>query len=991
MEDALVLRALLTSPTTSLVGVALDGTIDLWSAGSAEMFGWTGAEILGQPLSVLVPADRQYELVGRSRVLDGEAVEVFETVRLTRDGSPVATEMHVVAVRDDDGRAVGTLGLHRDLRRALRAERELGASQSELHARFAASPVPQALVDRTGLVLTANAALADLLGCDADELMGVDGLALFTTEERPGVGATLVQLTSGAVRHAQQERTLRRGDGELRHVVITATVLGDVGIPGLLAVSVEDTTDLRSAEVRARRSAERFDDLVRTMPVVVFTYDLDGRCTSSRGQALRHFGEADDDLVGTLITETYAATPELVDAVKGSLAGEQTHAVLDLVGRVWDCRYRPVCDDADVVVGGLGIALDITERAIAEREVQANEKRLRALLREADDVVVVVDVQGRLVYVSPSTPRVLGHDDRALFWRPATELNHPEDRSIVARAWRSVLDVEGATARFTCRVLHADGSWRWCEHTISNQLTDPDIGGMVVNLRDVTAVRLVEQEMQRLALHDGLTGLANRALLLDRVGQALTWASREDTQSGLIALGLTNLGAVNEKFGHDVGDAVLRAVADRLQEAARDTDSVARLTDSRFCVLVEDLASIEDLRVRASTLLAVAQGPVEVRGLVVEVEARVASARTPAPDASALLAAAERALDEALVTPPGVALIRSAAASDGPDRYAVLELQRALRDAELRLHFQPVIALQDGSLAGVEALVRWQHPSRGLLAPSEFIPLAEESGLIVDVGAWVLREACTQMATWYAGGHSFGIGVNLSPRQMAGDGLLELVSGVLRETGARGDRLILEVTESALMDDPGAADVLRDLRRMGVRLALDDFGTGYSSLTYLKRFPVDAIKIDRSFVSGLGRDADDDAIVASVVSLGRAVGKILVAEGVETVEQLHALRALGVDQAQGYFWSPALPADELMTWNDARRPYPEPALSRGRPAQGAHEEEAAAEQILALHQQGASLHTIAAALNAEGLRTATGPRWTTTTVARVVARLSQAG
>jgi diguanylate cyclase (GGDEF)-like protein/PAS domain S-box-containing protein len=752
-------------------------------------------------------------------------------------------------------------------------------------------------------------------------------------------------------------------------------------------VSVEDITELKAARERVRAEADRFEAMLASMPVTVFTYDLDGVCTSSRGQALKLLGVDENEFVGAALPHLGTTPPAMRDALLTSLTGGEVQLDVDLADRVWECHYRPVRDTDGAIQGGIGIAVDVTTRMRAEREVRANEARLRALLREADDVVVVIDVQGRLMYVSPAVCRVLGYDDATLFWHPAKELNHPDDRATVARAWREVLHVAGSAATFVCRVLHEDGSWRWCEHVITNLIADPDVGGMVVNLRDVSERRRAEHEVQRLALHDALTGLPNRFLLLDRIGQALTAAKQQEQRTGLILLGVVGMTRINELLGHVGGDAVLRSVGERLSDAVRATDSVARVSGDRFAVLIEDVASAEDLRARAASLLSVAQGPFALGDVITEVHLRVGSAMCPAVDAGSLLSAAERALTQANGA-PGIVVAQVAVEQDGrSDRAAQAELRRAVEQGELRLHFQPVLSLSTGEVAGAEALVRWQHPERGLLPPSEFIPLAESSGLIVEVGTWVLREACTRLVQWQTAGQSFGVGINLSPRQMVGGELIDVLRQILDETGASADQLMLEVTESAVMDDPKAADVLRELRGLGVKLALDDFGTGYSSLTYLRRFPIDAIKIDRSFVSGLGRNGDDEAIVASVVSLGRAVGKTLVAEGVETAGQLHALRALGVDQAQGFLWSAALPAEELVewavnhTWSEAHPPAPPVA----RPAVPTFPMGDSENRIVQLHEAGASLHTIAAALNAEGSRTDAGPRWTTTTVARIVA------
>jgi diguanylate cyclase (GGDEF)-like protein len=428
-------------------------------------------------------------------------------------------------------------------------------------------------------------------------------------------------------------------------------------------------------------------------------------------------------------------------------------------------------------------------------------------------------------------------------------------------------------------------------------------------------------------MHDGLTGLANRALLLDRIGQAMAWARRNGTSTGVVVLDVVGMAAVNAAVGQSGGDEVLRTVAARLAASVRGTDSVARLGADDFAVLIEDIGSGEDLLARAATSCEAAAGELVVDDVVLQVRLRAGSAVTPAADAGALLQAAERN-----VSSPYSAVGRASSGREQLARQgsaAVGELRRAIADGQLRLHFQPVLSMSDEAFVGAEGLVRWAHPERGLLPPAAFVPLAESSGLVVELGAWVLGAAVRQASAWHAAGLPYVVGANLSARQLVGGDLVDLVQQLLRDSGLPPERLVLEVTESAVIDDPGAPGVLTALSDLGVRLSLDDFGTGYSSLTYLKRFPVHSIKIDRSFVSGLGRDSDDEAIVASVVSLARAIGKRVVAEGVGDRQAGRRAAGAAVDSAQGYLWSRAAGrAAGLAGW--ARRvPEGEPAERYG--------------------------------------------------------------
>jgi diguanylate cyclase (GGDEF)-like protein len=415
-----------------------------------------------------------------------------------------------------------------------------------------------------------------------------------------------------------------------------------------------------------------------------------------------------------------------------------------------------------------------------------------------------------------------------------------------------------------------------------------------------------------------LTGLPNRALLYDRIERALTRSAIDTPAVALLSCGLDGFKEVNDSFGHHVGDQMLRVVGDRLVAAVSPNDTVARLDGDDFIVLTEDAADETAALALATRLRATVSRPIQAGGAEAVVTCSVGVALAPADDGTTLLRHAGTAMCRAKEDGRDRAVLFDAQLRDvTTDRLGLLaDLRHAVARGQLRLHYQPIVALRGEGVAGMEALVRWQHPERGLVPPDEFIRLAENRGLIVGIGKWVLSEACRQAALWAnagPGGKSLYMAVNVSAVQLAPcAGLVDSVAETLRDSGVDPSMLVLEITETALMGNPEAAlEILTQLKALGVKLAIDDFGTGYSSLVYLKRFPVDMLKVDRSFIGGLGQDPEDSAIVASVVGLARAVGVVAVAEGVETTEQLLALQELGCEFAQGYLWSPPVPASEL--------------------------------------------------------------------------------
>jgi diguanylate cyclase (GGDEF)-like protein/PAS domain S-box-containing protein len=413
------------------------------------------------------------------------------------------------------------------------------------------------------------------------------------------------------------------------------------------------------------------------------------------------------------------------------------------------------------------------------------------------------------------------------------------------------------------------------------------------------------------AHHDPLTGLANRALLVDRLQHALARSARSGAAVAVLFADLDRFKVVNDSLGHAAGDALLVEVAARLQATLRLEDTIARLGGDEFVMVCSDLGGPREAEVIAGRVVAALSRPHDLDGteVIAPPSIGIALASGAGVDAEDLIADADLAMYQAKAAGRGCWALFSAALRGDTERVELeADLRHAVERDELLLHYQPVFDLATGRIVGAEALVRWQHPARGLLAPDAFVPLAEDSGLIVPVSHWVIAEACRQATAWVRADGGFRISVNVSARLLTPE-FGELVRRTLADAALAPSSLVIEVTETTLMQDgERAVSVLTELRQSGVRISVDDFGTGYSSLAYLKRLPVDCLKVDRSFVRELGPAAEDSAIVAAVVALARSVGLEVVAEGVETAEQLSCLRALGCQGAQGYLFSRPLPA-----------------------------------------------------------------------------------
>uniref|UniRef100_UPI0027419106 putative bifunctional diguanylate cyclase/phosphodiesterase n=1 Tax=Actinoplanes sp. RD1 TaxID=3064538 RepID=UPI0027419106 len=547
-------------------------------------------------------------------------------------------------------------------------------------------------------------------------------------------------------------------------------------------------------------------------------------------------------------------------------------------------------------------------------ELGLKEQRFRLLVQNSSDVVTITELGGRISYISPAVERVLGCAPGTLIGTDLRERAHPDDRAVLTEAVAQLLAAPGTVMTNRVRFAHADGSWRTMETTGANLLDEPSVRGIVTNSRDVTETVEAHERLSYEATHDVLTGLANRALFGERV-EACVRQARTGQAISIVLVDLDDFKTVNDTLGHAVGDGLLVAVAERMLSAVRPSDTVARLGGDEFAILFDGLdgGSVDRVLERIADVLAV---PVDVDGHLLSVRASFGVVEGHGgDDPGNLLRQADIAMYEAKERGDGgYQRYRPGSEARGAERHRITAaLTAALEREEFVLHYQPVVTLPGGELTGVEALVRWVHPKRGLLNPGEFIPGAELTGMIVPLGRWVLREACRQAAAWQRelGDRAPGsMSVNVSARQLQNAGFAQEVAAVLAETGLAASRLTIEITESVALGGGATHETLRELRALGVRLSLDDFGTGASTLSLLKNCPVDQIKLDRSFAPGPG----PDAIAGAVLQLARTMGVEAVAEGVETPEQAERLGDLGYLRAQGFHFARPMAPELISTF-----------------------------------------------------------------------------
>jgi diguanylate cyclase (GGDEF)-like protein/PAS domain S-box-containing protein len=564
------------------------------------------------------------------------------------------------------------------------------------------------------------------------------------------------------------------------------------------------------------------------------------------------------------------------------------------------------------------------ESALLTEELllKQSEARFASLVRNASDVVTVVEVDSTITYASPSSMRTLGYPSEALEGTRYVDLVHEEDVTRAISFLTAGSESEDAVGTLEFRLRRSDGGYIYVEVLRTNLINDPNVKGIVLTTRDVSERREFEEQLSHQAFHDSLTGLANRVLFRDRVTHAIERQERDQRPVSVLFMDLDDFKTINDSLGHAAGDVLLSEVGDRIRQILRAPDTAARLGGDEFAVLLEDSGDGIGAADVADRLIQSLDAPFHLEDKEVFVRASIGIAVAEPGDQ-------ETTDVEAVMRNADVAMYM--AKERGKNRYQMFEpemhetalkrlelkadLQRALEHQEFVLMYQPVIELDTGRISGVEALIRWIHPERGLVPPLDFIPLAEETGLIVPIGRWVMHEACTYAAALherYPTEPRLHMAVNLSAKQLVRADIVDDIRGILSETGLDASTLIIEITESVMMADMELSIArLTELKSLGVQIAIDDFGTGYSSLNYVRRFPVDILKVDKSFIDGVSEEGESSALTAAVIELAGILNLKPVAEGIERVDQLERLLELHCALGQGYYFAKPLETANL--------------------------------------------------------------------------------
>jgi diguanylate cyclase (GGDEF)-like protein/PAS domain S-box-containing protein len=848
--------------------------------------------------------------------------------------------------------------------RSKRRTGERRASEKRYRGLLEAAPDAMVVVNQGGDIVLLNLQAEKQFGYPRGELLGQkvtniipEGFAerLVADDLRSAEDALTQQIGTGI------ELIARRKDGSEFPIELMLSPLENAeGV--LVTAAIRDISMRKTAETHLAQMEGRYRGLLEAAPDAMVVVNQSGDIVLLNLQAEKQFGYPRDELLGQKVTNIIPkgfAERLVADDLRSAedALAQQIGTGIELIARRKDGSEFPIelmlspLENAEGILVTAAIR-DISMRKAAEEALFAEKERAEVTLKSIGDAVLCTGLAGNITFLNIAAENMTGWSWLEAVGRPMAEVFSivdattrqptPNRTELAARLNRT------AQLPANCILIRHDGLEMWVEGSASpiHDSEGQDVGAVTI-FRDVSGARTMALEKAHSAEHDFLTGLPNRLLLSDRLSQAVALAPRHQNRIAVLFLDLDNFKHINDSLGHPTGDKLLQSIAKRLVECVRGSDTVSRQGGDEFVMLLSDAEHWEDAAVVARRMLRAVAEPHSIDWHDLHITASIGVSVYPDDgiDAETLIKNADTAMYQAKENGrQSYQFFKPEMNVRAVERQSLEEgLRRALERHEFALHYQPIIDLRTGAIIGAEALIRWTHPTRGSISPMQFIPVAEDCGLIVPIGAWVLREACAQARAWLEAGLPITtLAVNVSAMEFREENFLKGLVAILSETGLNPGVLVVELTESLLMKHAeSAASILQALRERGVRVAIDDFGTGYSSLGYLRKFPLDALKIDQSFVRQISTAGEDTAIVTAVIGMARSLNLRVIAEGVETREELEFLHANQCDEVQGYYFSrPVVPEQfaELLKsgipdFAVRRREDSEPGIAEMRDAQ----------------------------------------------------------
>ncbi|MEE4301479.1 MAG: EAL domain-containing protein [Pseudomonadales bacterium] len=884
-----------------------------------ELLGASATTIAGRDALTLFHPDDRAVLQRRVREArnrgSGRAVRLPRLRLDTASAGPVWLQARVVRMDDDVQRGNVVLS-------AIEATAPGSTDGEPSFATMFATSRHAVLVTRAEdrVVVDFNEAFTLLTGWSRDEGAGQLRERLLPLADEADTQLVDARLEEAGGIEDLECATITR-DGRLVEIALSARYADIDGDRCIIAV-LRDLTEHRRTEMALAESEEKFARIFHSSPDAMSIVRVaDGVIIDVNDGFTRLFERGRDAIVGRTVRELrpYGSAEDALHWLSDATQDRTNLEVeLALPRGVIPALVSTTHSEINGEACAIALIKDMSELARARQALEDSERRFRGAFEHAPIGMMLVGPNARISQVNRTLCDLLGYGRSELVGRDPDSLVHEADREEHRRIRRELLGGEADEATLETRYLRRDGSVIWTNrHVVLQRATDGTPVHVIVQVQDITDLKTSRERMEKLAFYDTLTGLANRRLFTDRLQQAVRHAVRTGRPTALMYLDLDNFKRVNDSLGHEAGDELLRTVARRLQDSVRSEDTVGRFGGDEFTILLNEPCDSHGASAVAQKVLASLADPIMVSGHEFRVTTSIGLTLAPddGTDPQTLLKNADLAMYRAKERGRDNYQFFSEALNErAMDRLIVEnELRAALRSDEFELYFQPQVSVSSGEIIGLEALLRWRHPRRGLLAPGAFIRVAEESGLIVPLGGWSIRRACEQLAMLrQRTGADMRIAVNISARQFSDPSLPTTVANALETSGLPASALELEITETSLMHDVDEAiRMLEALKRLGLSLAVDDFGTGYSSLAYLKRLPLDRVKVDRTFVSDIPENEDDVAITSAVIAMAHQLKLDVIAEGVETRAQLDFLAAADCEIAQGYLFGQPMPYEDV--------------------------------------------------------------------------------